>query len=55
MNHLHKNPASSNWAGRESEEIEYWHQAVIPLNDLEFILFQNLQKSESSVMQRKKE
>jgi formiminoglutamase len=36
MNHLHKNPASSNWAGRESEEIEYWHQAVIPLNDLEF-------------------
>lgn len=36
MNHLHKNPASSNWSGRESEAIEYWHQVVIPVNNLEF-------------------
>lgn len=36
MNHLHTNPATSNWTGRKSEDIEYWHQAVIPINNLEY-------------------
>lgn len=36
MNHLHKNPASFHWVGRESEALEYWYQAVIPVNNMEF-------------------
>ena len=36
MNKLHLNPATSNWTGRKSEDIEYWHQAVIPVNNLEY-------------------
>ncbi len=35
MTLLHQNPSSSSWKGRKSEEIEYWYQAVRPINDLE--------------------
>ena len=36
MNPLHQNPDTSNWYGRKSTEIEYWHQATISVNDLKF-------------------
>lgn len=34
MNPLLQNPDSSNWFGRKSSKIEYWHQATISVNDL---------------------
>ncbi|MFC3880664.1 formimidoylglutamase [Algoriphagus namhaensis] len=33
---LHQNPAPSLWTGRPAETIEYWHQAIITVNDLAF-------------------
>ncbi|MFT4855639.1 MAG: formiminoglutamase, partial [Planctomycetota bacterium] len=32
----HQNPSPSLWTGRSAEDIEYWHQAVITVNDLAF-------------------
>lgn len=32
----HQNPSPSLWTGRSAETIEYWHQAIITVNDLEF-------------------
>jgi formiminoglutamase len=32
----HQNPSPSLWTGRSAENIEYWHQAVISINDLNF-------------------
>lgn len=34
MNLIHHNPNASNWFGRKSSTIEYWHQATISVNDL---------------------
>ncbi|WP_296702158.1 formimidoylglutamase [Algoriphagus sp.] len=34
MNPLLQNPDASNWFGRKSTDIEYWHQATISVNDL---------------------
>lgn len=34
MNPLLQNPDASNWYGRKSSEIEYWHQASISVNEL---------------------
>jgi len=31
---IHQNPNASNWIGRKSDTIEYWHQASISVNDL---------------------
>ncbi len=36
MTPLHQNPSPSLWTGRSAETIEYWHQAVITINDLNF-------------------
>jgi formiminoglutamase len=36
MNLLHQNPSPSLWKGRPAETIEYWHQAVITVYDLDF-------------------
>ena len=32
----HQNPSPSLWTGRSAETIEYWHQAVITIKDLNF-------------------
>ncbi|WP_296705717.1 formimidoylglutamase [Algoriphagus sp.] len=34
MTQLHQNPDPSLWTGRKAESIQYWHQALIALNDL---------------------
>ena len=36
MTSLHQNPSPSLWTGRSADTIEYWHQAVITVNDLAF-------------------
>lgn len=33
---LHQNPDPSLWTGRSAETIEYWHQVVTTINDLDF-------------------
>ena len=33
---LHQNPSPSQWTGRKSSEVEYWHQAVQTLANLAF-------------------
>lgn len=35
MSEFHQNPETSNWFGRKSDSIEYWHQASISVNDLQ--------------------
>ncbi len=35
MSEFHQNPETSNWFGRKSDSIEYWHQASISINDLQ--------------------
>ncbi|WP_373397729.1 formimidoylglutamase [Algoriphagus halophilus] len=35
MGQIHQNPETSNWYGRKSNSIEYWHQASISVNDLQ--------------------
>jgi formiminoglutamase len=32
---LHQNPSPFHWSGRKSDQIEYWHQAVKPISNLE--------------------
>ncbi|MEN2282758.1 formimidoylglutamase [Algoriphagus sp. SE2] len=34
MSNLHQNPSTTDWFGRKSSKIEYWHQATIFVNDL---------------------
>lgn len=35
MNPNHHNPETSNWYGRKSDSVEYWHQATISVNNLQ--------------------
>lgn len=32
---LHQNPSPFNWSGRKSDQIEYWHQAIQPVANLQ--------------------